>query len=1331
MLERATGCLENAGRRVLRKSNRAIRHKSFWCQGFSKANCAGTDVPHWFLALLQASSQQSSTVLETCNEDQRGKFDGSQGLLPEYLCPRILPPPVASRLSHSQRRPEVRRRTTFLDFSRSFISVSSLHQAGSLDSSSHENEQEKEKPRTTDSLEQWQKDYVGLHKLLQNENGHFFDQAWKLFVRVGRPCNLQSALCAYLSRSKYFKNTRRTWYVFQEISPENRTQRDYENVIHSQFLLTHINKPPHLDTICAQVVSMPFAEEILSLVVNHHIKNRKWAQLRSLWHTLAHLPRPKRRKLSQSVLHQITRRHFPEYDFARHLLALASYAKAHSDDVETLDFTRHLINRFVFCEDFLKLTPTLLLIDLLKEYSSLGLLDRYSYVAVILTFLHGDKKDVVKSILFYRQFRLDMPDDTPPKSLLNQFMDRLLIFQMPETMDYFLDENAKFVRGGVSLKIYGQVLTAFSRAVDAKNVHRIYDRMIKQHGNPRSRRLISPVLSVHARLGDVPETLRQFQRISAEFDLTPNTVCWNILILAYVTAGDLPGTLSVYSQLLESGEPPNSHTFGTLLPLFSKRGDTNNVHRLIKEAQNRGIMLTAPILDTAVHVYCSNGQLGLAENLAEASANLGDGSSLRKWNIILMHYARRISKYSFRRVLDRIGKLGLTPDAMTHAAIMLAYSLSNQPDLARKAFRRMHRMGLPDNDHHWSILLLGYLKRRNRDMVHVIFREMEIRFGRTGLNANLSRLKMQIKRDLENIYDQKQLSESMVLVHAEKTLIRSIQNFNRSPSSVKHGAPLSGQGSALDSSTTAHYQNMITSYAVEGNIEQAFTMLNKYLSERQPMGTPVNDLHSLPFGFVKALMIVYQKSQQFDEVEKCWHVLWDQAHNMAGNVDLGGVLSDSTSESGLSATGDLEKEPEGQILHAHRFILDMSFSFYIRSLACREEFEKIHQEVAGFQSAGFALSSVNWSNYIAALASSNDTNHIMKAFEIFEEKFSPYFPGWVWMKRGYGIRPNHCPVTIHHLDGKFGTNVPRRMMGPHARRHWTKIEPDYMHPHYPTMVLLAAASRRLLLDSIKEGSDRVRELREAAPNTFKIISRMPHLSDRYQGALLRQLATFPDPIPLPIKLFTTRSGALGLEREPKTRTFAQATKEPLNLEILPEPNPVDEKNITQLLSEPERNRLGSLATVLPRSDRIAVEQQTYEYRALRKSWAERLKYERKLISKAKRKTKGMMHGLPARAVLNWRRLKKQVSDKHFFDKYFRRWKLKRDSYLLFKPISGLEEKRKYRIYSRKGMKIRGLGRRRTKRQETPHRPRKRPVKRQASRLRVARMNKAVDSLADP
>lgn len=1223
------------------------------------------------------------------------------------------------------------RRRTLLHFSRSFNSVSSLHQAGSLGSSSHENEQEKEDPGTLESVERRRKDYLCLHGLLRNENGYHFDQAWKRFVRVGRPSGLQSALCAYLSKSKHFKNCRRTWDVFQEIPPENRTRHDYENVVNSQFFLTHINKPPHLETICAQVVSMPFAGEILSLVVNHYIKNRKWAQLRSLWHTLAQLPSVKRRELSQSVLHQITRGHFPEYTFARHLLSLAGYAKRHSDDVDTHNLTRHLINRFVFCEDFLKLTPTPLLLDFLKEYSSLGLLDRYSYVRVILTFLHGDKDDMVKSILFYRQFRLDMPDETPPKSLLNQFMDQLLEFQMPETMDYFLDENAKFVLTGVSLKIYRQAMTAFSRAVDAENVHRIYDRMIRQYGNPRSRKLISPVLSVHARLGDVPETLRQFKRISAEFDLTPNTMCWNILILAYVTAGDLPGALSAYSQLLESGEPPDSYTFGTLLPLFSKRGDTKNVHQLIKEAQNRGIILTAPILDTAVHVYCTDGQLSLAENLAEASTNLADGSSLRMWNIILIHYARRISKYSFRRVLDRIGKLGLTPDAMTHAAIMLAYSLSNQPDLARKAFRRMHQLGVPDSEHHWSILLFGYLKRRNRDMVHVVFREMETRFGRTGLSANLSELKMQIKRDLENAYDEKQLSENMVLVHAEKALIRSIENFNRSPSSVKHGAPLSGQGSALDSSTTAHYQNMITTYAIEGNIEQAFAMLNKYLSERQPTGNTVNDLHSLPFGFVKALMIVYQKSQQFDEVENCWHVLWAQAHDIAGNVDLGGVLSDSTSEPSLPATGVLEKEPKGRILRAHRFILDMPFTFYIRSLACREEFEKIHQEVAGFQRAGFALSGMNWSNYIAALASSDDTNYIMEAFELFEEKFSPYFPGWGWMKRGFGIRPNHCPVTIHHLDGKFGTNVPRRMMGLNARRHWHKIEPDYMHPHYPTMVLLAAASRRLLQASIKEGSDRVTELQEAAPNTFKIISRMPHLSDRYQGALLRQVAIFPDPIPLPIKLFTTRSGALGIEREPKTRTFAEAEKEPFNLEILIKPYPVDEKNVTQLLSEPVRHRLGSLATVLPRSDRIDVEHQAHEYRALKKNWAERLQRQRRLISKAKRKTKGMRYGLPARSVLNWRRLKKQAPEKHFFDKYFRRWKLKKDSYLLFKPISGLEEKRKYRSYSMKGMKGRGLGQRRTKRQEVPQRPHKleAKIKTQVARLRAARINKALHSLS--
>jgi pentatricopeptide repeat-containing protein PET309 len=1165
-----------------------------------------------------------------------------------------------------------------------------------------ENEETKpEEPQDPESIEQARRNQADLYAFLKL-NSHQYEIAWIKFVAAGRPAKLVSPLCAYMSSSKDFNIQKRAWQLFQQIPPEERTKYDFKNILKSQLIASTKTKPRYLYSICEQVISTPFALPILSRVVAHHVENREWARLTKVWKLLLDTSKRQNPLLESldSLLSRITPSRFPEYSLSRHLLDLADFVAYKKNDIAVKDFTRRLLDLFISCPDFIKLTPMTTLLDLLRKYHSLGVLGRKQWYDLIEFFVHSEKRsEFIQSILLYRQYRLLLPEERAPKKLLPLFLERLLAFEIPETMEYFLDEIALFYKKP-SITDYKHALTGFSRAADAQSVHRIFDRFLADHGKPKSRRILAPVLSVHARLGDLPETQRQFERISAEFNLVPNTVCWNILISAHATAGDLQGALSTFSHMLKSGVPLDSHTFGTLLPLFSKRGDIVNVRRLITEAQNRNVKITRPIIDTAVHVYCTNGQLAFAEQLAEASWNVAEGGSpVRMWNILLMHYAFRVSKFSFRRVLDRIGKLGLKPDAMTHGAIMLAYAIAKQPGFARDTLRRMHRMGMEPTPFHYTVLIYGYLKMRNRDMVHVILGEMETRFGKVGLNANLLNLKMQIRRDLENAYDQAVPSEEVVLKHAEDTLFASIKSFEVKPSPAKHTTPNSAAGSALDHSTAMHYQHMIQSYSAKGATEKAFEMLSQYLNLRKLAGAPADDLESLPFEFVKAMMMVYLKAQDFEKVEECWYVLLDSAHKRVGHMDIEGILSGQTSAPEMQAPVD--SETETQILPHHRFVLELPLTLYIRSLACREQFERLPNVITEVENAGFQFTGLNWSNYISAFASSGNFDDILTSFRLFEDKFYPHFPGWSWMIKGYGIRPLHAPVTILHLDGKYGVSKSRRMMGNHARRHWRKIEPDYMHPHYPTMVLLASTLRRIRDASIDDGTRQMEDLHKAAPNTFEALSAMPYLRDKYQGALLRDRAALDNALPLPIKLFTTRTGALGLETKLKKRTFQDAKRQPLDFEIYAQSARIDEQNVTKLLTIPDSARLGSLLSILPRADRIELETQHYEYRKLTAKWKIISQRRQSRIANSFRHHKGRLHGIPVKASIKTRGLKVRPPQQHLFDKYYGKWKQQKKPYLLYKPVTGLEERRRYRPYSRRGLKRRGVGRRRTRRQDEP------------------------------
>ncbi|KAJ5498030.1 hypothetical protein N7453_007081 [Penicillium expansum] len=1286
MLERATSCLENAGRRFLQDSNGVIRNRSCLSDHFWKHNGAGADAPQWFIALLQASGQRLSPILSSQHES-RESSDGL-GTSLEFLYPRQAQILIASRLPRSQNRTVFRSRSN-LGFSRSYVSISSLQQATSKTSSTHKSTSERARgPQGAESLDKDGEASATLQAFLQ-KNGTEYDKAWVLYVAAGYPSKLTPALCAYMSKSSQKKNQKLAFDLFKRISPKDRTESDFKNIIRSRLLSLPEQKPLYLKSICRDAISTPFARDVISLGLLHMVANRQWTSISLLWTSLLETPENERPPL-ESLLDQLDRFHFPEYSFARHLLDLGKYLSTDNKNVTASekDFACRLFEHFVNSTDMVKLTPISTVILLLRRYSPFGSVANKHYCQLINFFLQSEQRsEFVSCILIYRDLRLNFPDARVPVEIIHSIMKSLVKFKMTDSIPYFLDEEAHFSGSKrPSIDSYGGAMNAISKIGDVRTVQHLFDRFLADHGNPKSQRSVTPLLAVHARLGDVRETRLQFDRIPTEFGLPLNTVCWNILLLAHATAKDLSGAISAFSEMRENHVPPNSYTFGTLMGIFAQRGDIEAIRRLLKEAQKSRVSITRPMLDTAVQAYCKNGQLGHAEELVASSWNLAvGGSPLRMWNFLLMRYAFRVSKFSFRRVLDRMGQLGLKPDDMTYAAIMLAYVYAKQVDRAQTTLRQMHEAGFEPTEYHYSILLLGYVKQRNRDMVHVISREMQARFGQLGMEASLLNLRMQITRDLGNAKFLQTPVEDIVLENAEKTLSESIAQFNAHPSPADSRLSGSLEGFALESFTATHYERLVDAYGTEAGAERALQAFNRYMQSRRTAGSSDGDgLESLPIEFVTATMKAYSKAQNHQKVEECWVSIMANVSKTAGTCDLDKILSARSPMSTLS--GPVESRlpsilsmstiqaEKSKIIPAQRFILDQPLSLQLASLGQRGMFERVHQVVAEVQAAGFALSGFNWSNYVRVLAKSDNFPDNVEAFRLFEEKFIAHFPGWSWFLKGYGVRPINAPVTILHLEGRSGITKSRRMMGKAARRHWRQIEPDYMHPNYATMVQLAAALQRLRQSSIVEGKERLATIYEIAPQTVDALAAMPYVADKLQGTILRGNEAKSDTPPRPPRVFSMRSGVLGPSSDMHERRFSDATKEPLLLssDQFSETSAPDLKLIRSITSE-TYGILGPLASILPREDQVDLESTILEHHRIYQQWKVRNEDYKEHIAKAQRNNNlPRFHAYKRRLEkLQHVNIQRPTPERQLFDKANRKWKLDTPAHLRYNPTSGL------------------------------------------------------------
>ncbi|KAF7719914.1 Uncharacterized protein PECH_004437 [Penicillium ucsense] len=1098
MLERAAGCLESAGRRFLRDSNSTIRSRKSLSRNFWKQNAVIGDVASFFFALALPLSHQSSTCRFRSQVTRGPERDGGTPFL-DFLYPRRSQELAIERLKrHGKRFGLRRRKRALVGFSRSY--------ASNATSPSHYSTLEEPHttgPQTTIAgLEATRSSEGYLLDLLAKQKADF-DRAWVLYIAAGRPSSLRSALCAYLSRSTDQTDRDRAWKVFQEIPEAVLGENDFLHAAESQ-LGSH--DPSKLLTL-----------------------SRNWKRTLEVWRLVTqfaeYVPGSPYRKLISEL---------EQGRLSWDAVALGKFvARSRNPDGRLLaGFILDHIFRYSY---MLRSASTGILVELFRVYHDLDALKPEYYLKTLGTFQASEVRSVfIRTIVFYRIMRRQMPDLKPPQSFYTAQLRAFAQFGITSGIRYFLDEMRHFY-GMPHLQIYKDAMQSFAYAGDAEQVNFLFNKMVEDHGAPRSRKLLAPLLDVYARLGNVQETKRQFGRISDEFHLEPNDVCWNIVLKAYAHEENLAGALSTYSQMKQAGVFPSAHTFGTLMALFARRGDIDNTRRLLKEAERHGVEITMPMLEMVVQAYCANGLLPQAEQFAVACQDFNvKGSPIGLWNTLLFQHALRVDFVAMNRVWQLFKSAGIKPDAVSYASHMLILALVGKTDRARKTLRDLHKKRVfQATDLHYAIILFGYLKSRNRTMVQVIFKEIEERFGQDETKSSLLELRDQIELDMSTRDPSTKSSAELRLKNAEHTLLTSLTSIDRLTKGIKLPPSKSHVKAAfLDSFYTYRIKNL----GLNGAIDEARQLFDEYFNKKRTFAVSESGSESAPLRLISAMMLAYLQAEQYVEVEKCWQLAFSNTVKVASRVDIEelmrteslGVLSirAATHES-QSATGQLStpstpntssdaqpsqaassdnqkhtRESAG-IIPSQRYTLSRPLSIYMRALAYQSKAEHVVHVVAELELLGFQLSTFNWSTYVQMLAASDRFDDILEAFRAFERHFMPNFPDWKRLQAGQGIKPLGVPFTIQQLEDSRHFPPPSSSLGKASRTYWSNIDPGFMQPTYVSMVYLAAAVDRIRSQSILKGGEELERLHAVAPKTITEIGRMPYLRDKFQGVLIR------------------------------------------------------------------------------------------------------------------------------------------------------------------------------------------------------------------------------------
>ncbi|KAL1970690.1 hypothetical protein VTN77DRAFT_4334 [Rasamsonia byssochlamydoides] len=1152
MLERAAGCLESARHRLLRNSNGVIRSRQSLGSGFWRYR--DWDFRLWYYILLHASKKQSrpQSLRAVKNSGLAADDTASRPFL-DFLYPpksQYFAFSCAARARNGLLLRKKKRSAP--DLARSYVS----------EASNSASERAKETvPGETD--QDAREKEAALMALLDATDRRDYEKAWDLWMDIGEPPGLRSRVIEYLATSTRVVDLNRAQRLFDTIPSEARSAQDY---LHVTTSLLRTVKSSDVKRICAEAMAKDVGIPAWSVALASFVETTRWDDVLDLWDSR---PAGLEKDRSHPALSQLmSLSNLPD-----RVLSLAQYLKGRGEvdkDSGAAKLASFLLEMIFTSSNIMRDITMEMILLLTQAFKELGLLTaKHYYNALDILQSLEIRSNVVRSIVVYRNFRWHLSSEKPPRKLLESLLRTLASLEIAHGIQYLLDEYTSFY-GKPSVEAYKHALTAFSRAGDAINVHNTFDKLLTEYGEPVSgqamrkpptQRWVTPLLHVYARVGNVEATRKQFNRIF-EFGFSkPNRVCWNILISAYANAQDVDGAFDEWKRMLDAGHKPDSYTLGTLMGLCANRGDIDGVRHLFQVARESRVQITAPMLDTIVEVYCNNNRLDDAEEVAEASLSLNlEGSRTRMWNILLWSYAFRADLDAVSRINSRMAAVGVRPDGMTYAALMLALALIGQPDSARRILRTLHRSRrVHATEFHYTIILYAYVKARNRDMVHIVYREIEERFQNPGLSPRLQMLKSFLERDSQHAVENGDPSD-VHLAMSEEFLIKAIAEFDIRQFASKQPRPGTGRAPLQEAFPALYYEYLITAYGTLGAYGKVQKLFDEYMQKGR-LASPQDQKNGPPpIRLLAALMYAHLRAGQYGKVEECWKMALPRAIELASRRELPDQPSGADgrppqpsppqfvqSSQPLVVTEEKagSKAKATSILPSQRFILSRCLSLYLQALGYYNQHSKIPEVVSEFQKLGFSLTTHNWTTYVQTLAGSDKASDQLEAFVTFENKFMPNFPGWNRLRRGLAVRPEGVPATIDYLESPKRARY-RNSLGKTGRRLWSKIDPEFMQPTYVTLIYLASALLDFRERSIIDGGEQLNALFSVAPKTIQAIGDMPHLREKFQGVLLRRQEVQGDKEMKPQEQFVWTGGVLGVGGE--QRTVSDPEKDQLSLE---------------------------------------------------------------------------------------------------------------------------------------------------------------------------------------
>ncbi|KAI1459321.1 hypothetical protein F4805DRAFT_77090 [Annulohypoxylon moriforme] len=855
----------------------------------------------------------------------------------------------------------------------------------------HETSQQLNTPEDDTSHLSIEEHIEALNNLLSNDwvDSRDVDRIWHHYRFLDEPSQLiyRDQVLGSLSKSGRISDSWKISELFHQLPVSQWTNQNFVAGVTAEINLQNDQEAVEIliKGLDHEVLEVPFLVDALDLILANALRSSKTELLFNIWR---HYPKMATRWDFKGIVSQL--RHVYEvpglagktFEFQTRVRQELQEIDGHEFDQEALDtLQRILVRRAVLsCADdqvipLLRVTNDILAFEeFLRNITNRGQLQVGIEVYGIYRNLPGSMPShPVLHELFKAYNRLSAPISTKYAGIELLWGDWHKFHTIP------------------SHRAFQRYLAFYAAQGDTRKVYSLWPQLMKLYrDDPKLPSLeaddvFSHLLHVHAVRGEVEEAQNIFDDIEGKFNLKQNTYSWNILLNAYVKAGDYDGAISTFEKLIEEGKA-DRYSYGTMIQMAGARGDLGFAIDLYRQALKSKIQADDAILSSLVDAYCQNNHFKAAEDICIRAAKKGIIAT-RMWNKVLRYHALRRDLAAINTFLNTMAEQDVPFNGFTYIQLLLGLSLCRQSQ---------HALGL----------LASALKDKTFDVTQDHFHIVMGALLMTGEPAAVRRLhKMMIENGFPSSFTSLfQLTRALgqwknlppkqrARLPAAEWLGKALRSFyyiyglhnNNNKKIGRLSSPISkrGQpGELLGQSTEKfHFSTMVHMLVELKEFVQARELVDLYRYIFQG-GEETGAV--LPVMMLNSIMFADLQEGKYDRVTETWNILFEAAKKEARSADY---------------VEELPHTPK--ISPRYRWILSNGLEIMQRMLFSQQDAPGIQKLVKEVRSEGFEVDSKNWNYYIQVLV---QLKEYKEAFFTCEQMLMPNWTGWFVVRTRENVR---------------------------------------------------------------------------------------------------------------------------------------------------------------------------------------------------------------------------------------------------------------------------------------------------------------------------------------